>query len=932
MKFMYSNLDRLGSKVNELNLMLDQHDIDIGFFTEIGIDENILTNFSINNSKYYEIFRGRDGKRKGGMGAVVRHGLNVQFVNYIKSKDQTWEIMILELTTGNDKELFVLNYKPPGLSDESQTEFIEILYDNCKNFTSSYMILGDFNFPDINWNMLGSSGRAARLFIERMSDLGLMQMVDQPTRMRGDSANILDLIYITDKTLMGEISYLHPIGKSDHLVLCWSVYYETDQSHIDGNSDRVRFDLTLAREILGTVNWRQEFDGLGLDESWSLFEANIKNLIGFISVVTKGNAGGRKNEWINRNVKNHFNRKTKAWKRLRKEGTLAAREAYKLTVDQLRHAINVSKTDYEKNMHEKARDGKFLFNYIKTKNECKKDIGILVEADGNVITKNQDMANALSAQFATFCSLRKMNDCATRECLVNHMTSNTDYKMFEDLIRRAILKLKMSNLAGPDGIPASVVRYCNIEFVEPLTIIFVKICEEARFPSSLKQANIIPIPKAKHNHNVSSYRPISIINTFAKVFETAIFYWLADETAIVDKDSRQHGFTRGRSTETNLLVKLNYILKKRELKKQTDVLYLDASKAFDIIPHDILLERILSLGANPMLVRILENYLKNRKQRVICNGHHSEWTNVHNGVPQGSALGPLLFKIFINHLDRCLPDDLGVLLYADDIKIFSGVGDLCDVRRLQLALDNVNQWFAENFMQLNHSKCIFISYGVGKYTLTNYTYNIKDYEIEKINLTRDLGVYFDEELNFDYQTNSVINKANALYFYFKHNISYWSPFMTNLIYVYYIKPILEYCSVIWHPIGHGNKCKANKLLGVQRRVTKLCPNIKNCDFQDRFKFLGLININDNRLSQDLILLFKLTFGYVDMNFNDFAILNTSNTRNHGYKIFIERFKCSQSMNAFPRRIIDQWNKLPETAVGQNHNLNVFKKYCKNLFV
>ena len=122
---------------------------------------------------------------------------------------------------------------------------------------------------------------------------------------------------------------------------------------------------------------------------------------------------------------------------------------------------------------------------------------------------------------------------------------------------------------------------------------------------------------------------------------------------------------------TNLLDFLHDIINEYDESKAVDIIYLDFQKDFDKVPHKRLLSKLKAHGIRGNILKWIENWLTDRKQRVVINGKASTWTNVNSGVPQGSVLGPLLFLIYINNIDERLTCIISK--FANDTKIASTV-------------------------------------------------------------------------------------------------------------------------------------------------------------------------------------------------------------------------------------------------------------------
>jgi ribonuclease P/MRP protein subunit RPP40 len=484
-------------------------------------------------------------------------------------------------------------------------------------------------------------------------------------------------------------------------------------------------------------------------------------------------------------------------------------------------------------------------------------------------------------------------------------------------------RLKKFKSPGPDKLLPFILKNVKESITDNLVKIFNHSLDTSTIPLDWKLANVTPIHKKGDKSIAGNYRPISLTSVIGKLLEQVI-------TASVTKHlevnnligDSQHGFRRKRSCLTNLLEFFHDMYIDYDKYKVADIIYLDFQKAFDKVPHRRLLTKIRALGIGGKVADWIEQWLTGRKQRVVINGIASEWVNVTSGVPQGSVLGPLLFVIYINDLDRGLVSKLGK--FADDTKLGNRVDSQNYIDNIQADIDRLVGWVENWQMSFNISKCKVMHIGSSN---PKPVYTMHGLPLEVTEVEKDLGVLISSDLKSTKQCIEVEKKCNRLLGYIRRQFQFRNKKIVKTLYNSLILPHLQYCIQFWCPSLNKD---IDRLERIQARATKLIPEIRHMTYEDRLEALNMPTLKDRRIRLDLIQTYKILNGFDNVDYRKYFTLNENSTRNNGYKLAVKSHNTSVLGNFFTYRVVKYWNSLPPEVVS-SETISTFKNRLDKVF-
>ena len=852
-KFVQLNIVSLIKNLEELKMLLYDNDIHVCALNETRLDGSINDN-EVDIPHYTVVRKDRD-RRGGGVAVYIHESINYERLDH--ESVSNLEAILISLKLKNAKPLLLMNwYRPPNSKSDIFDSYEEVL-TFIEAFNCSFIMLGDINI-DISKILSNDKKRYCQI-----NDIhGLHQInTTEHTRVTCETATLVDHMVTNCINKVKSFGVIHN-GLSDHSMsyLIWKTHHSLSKSHYITFRKSKGLDIEAFVTDLKAQNWSEVQNCDTINESLAKWEELLLEIVNHHMPMKTKRVRKQHSPWLTEHVFKLIKErdKVKAKARLNKSETYW--KQYKRLKNKVTLMIRKCKKKYfaEKlsQCNDRNQSWKVLKSFMPNKSSS--------SSFSHDKQENAELAKDFNTHFSSIAEkLRSCFDDVPQPSKANSSKLSHEF-MFSSVNEEDVLKLiyslKNTKSAGVDDINSFILKTSAPVIVKPLTYLINRSLSEGIFPSKWKTAKIIPVFKKGDKTSPDNYRPISLLTCASKILEKVVQKQIVcylRTYCILSKE--QSGFRVKHSTQSALIKVTDEWLRALDNGEYTGCLFVDLQKAFDMVDHQILLQKLESIGIIGTPLSWFRSYLTDRKIVTSINNVSSGELPLKYGVPQGSLLGPLLFLIFINDLPKCF-DKCSLHLYADDTVIYySGK----NVNTIQSTMDKelkyLATWMRLNKLKVNCGKTVSMLIGT-KHMLAkrgNLNLNFNGVNLSQVKCFKYLGVHVDDELKWTTHTEHVCKKTGKMISYLGRLKHVVNASTLKTVYNTAILPHFDYADIVWQSATKSSLIRIQKL---QNRAARIILKVKPYEHKSVAVMHDLLDwemLNKRRKKHMLSLVYKI---------------------------------------------------------------------------
>jgi len=838
--------------------------------------------------------------------------------------------------------------------EQFTNEFVGILNNFAEN-NKNVIIAGDYNI-----NLLQINDRPIiREYLDSVMSCGFLASISLPSRFGFSGCSLIDnfIMKVTPESL-SQTPGLITSAISDHLIYFTSIGIKQSRKQIKYREIIRETPDSLANFKIGIQNSNllAKFDHSPLADPNKNYEKLYDTLHVLHNLnyprknVKINHYREKKSKWITNEQLHQLKYRDKLYLKLKKtprnsDAYFRIKHDLYLYNKFLKTSIRAAKKEHFNNYFDEVKGNSqktwAKINEIIGKAKSKKEINSLFRTDDNIVITDE---KSIASHFNNFFS--QVSDDHAESDSVPHFTNflnGASNKIFNfhpvtvDNVVKLTNDLKTKTSSGFDELSTALLKSIIHEIKEPITFIINQCIRTGIFPDLLKISKVIPLFKKNNEQLFDNYRPISLLPSISKIFEkvlhTQISEFFEDNNLFFGS---QYGFRPSHSTQHAALELADRCMISVDSKKTPFAVFIDLSKAFDLVRHDVLLKKLSFYGFDQSAIKLCQSYLNNRKQYVRFGNSNSDEIFLEKGLPQGSILSPLMFSIFINDLPNVAPK-FDKIIYADDTSLFSTLESFdpdgnssIEVisNEINLELKKVIDWVKANKLKVNLTKTKFMCFRPKQKEIIYPSITIQNTIIEKVNNFNFLGIVFDQFLDWSCHIKHIVTKLSRITGVINR--------VKNVVPCRILKTLFDslfMCHLHYGLLNWGYTIGANKVLKLQKKAIRIVLNAHRLAHTDiLFKNMGILKVTDLIKVQELKMYFAFKNGklpvYLQLMFHNYERTNYQTRIHYILEPFRPRLELSKAQlrHRLPLSVNDCPNIILRKC--ETHSIEGFSKYIK----